>query len=471
MAHSFDMPNRYKKGDKMKLVTGLLNEVLLDNVMTAAFHEATRVRASIAYADGKNMRLFDACKNRKIPLEFYGRNDHTVPVAPEVLKWFLDEKSPNLQCKLFRGFFHAKIIWWVESGAYIGSANLTDRAWTTNVEAGIFLTHEELIHAGLDIELDRYFNQVDERSAPLTYELYKEQLDLAKRRKDLELEDEKIRREFEKKALIPIVPNLAAVDRVATETRRFNEFDKEWTATLQIMRDIAALVSVGKVRPHWIRDDVPSSVQADQFLHAYYYLQIRQGNKYPYEDLHLQHATNPEAALQEVMEWWTVSDFDFDAERRHLHEWAPQVRELCMKEKLPTLNKNEFVDLLSRIHAVRDHASKLDASMLGLPPTGATIEDRLEAFGNWLWGQRSDEGKTPLETFYYVVWGRNGHSGEAITRRLWNGHVSKEWGIPHIGLSTLGELVGWARPDLYPPRNGRTSKALKALGYKVRTTL
>ncbi|WP_371200120.1 phospholipase, partial [Ectothiorhodospira sp. PHS-1] len=36
------------------------------------------------------------------------------------------------------------------------------------------------------------------------------------------------------------------------------------------------------------------------------------------------------------------------------------------------------------------------------------------------------------------------------------------------GLSSLGEIVGWARPDEFPPRNMRTSKGLRALGYNVR---
>jgi hypothetical protein len=27
--------------------------------------------------------------------------------------------------------------------------------------------------------------------------------------------------------------------------------------------------------------------------------------------------------------------------------------------------------------------------------------------------------------------------------------------------------LGWALPDTFPPRNGRTAKALKALGYEV----
>ena len=43
-----------------------------------------------------------------------------------------------------------------------------------------------------------------------------------------------------------------------------------------------------------------------------------------------------------------------------------------------------------------------------------------------------------------------------------------KWKIPHMGLSMLGEIVGWAKPDFSPPRNGRTNKALHALGYSVK---
>jgi hypothetical protein len=63
----------------------------------------------------------------------------------------------------------------------------------------------------------------------------------------------------------------------------------------------------------------------------------------------------------------------------------------------------------------------------------------------------------------YVVWG-NG----SVSARLWNAICSDDWAIPHVGLSSLGEIVGWARPDEFPPRNMRTSKGLRALGYSVR---
>jgi len=170
------------------------------------------------------MKLFEACAQHLKPLEFFGRYDHTVAVDPAVLKWFLDKASPNFDCKLVPDILHAKVIWWVDAGAYIGSANLSDRAWISNIEAG-----------------------------------------------------------------------------------------------------------------------------------------------------------------------------------------------------------------------------------------------KVEKFGEWLLRQRSREGRTVLELLNYVVWG-NG----SVSARLWNAIRSDDWAIPHIGLSSLGEIVGWARPDEFPPRNMRTSKGLRALGYNVR---
>lgn len=455
----------------MKFVSGLLNGVLIDNLMASSMENCSRVRASVAYADGKNLRLLEACKNQSKPLEFYGRYDHSVAISPTVLKWFLDQASPNYQCKLIPDIFHAKVIWWVEAGAYFGSANLSDRAWLTNIEVGTYLTHEELVHNGMDQQLEQYFDQIDNRATPLIREIYEEQLALAKKRADIESQDEKLRRDFEGKRLIPAGPNLAASDQNKAAVRRLNAFTAEWNATLQIMRDIGLKVSKEGVRPSWVNADVPSAVQADQFLHAYYYLQVRDGNRHPYEEFYAKNSANPEKALSKVIAWWTHSEFEHDAEHRHLHEWAPRVRELCARDRILTLDLSSFAELLSLIHAVRDHASKLDAATIGLGIGKANIDERIAAFAQWIWSQRSKTGNTILQTFFYVIWGKDGFESETITQRLWNGHISEDWSIPHIGLSTLGELVGWARPNDFPPRNGRTSKALKALGYRVKTAL
>jgi hypothetical protein len=36
-----------------------------------------------------------------------------------------------------------------------------------------------------------------------------------------------------------------------------------------------------------------------------------------------------------------------------------------------------------------------------------------------------------------------------------------------VHFSLLGEILGWARPDAFPPRSDRTLKGLRALGYLV----
>ena len=131
----------------MRFIAGPLNRQLLQNLLAEIIEPCTRVRAAVAYANRDNLQLFEACARHLKPLEFFGRYDYTVAVDPAVLKWFLD-------------ILHAKVIWWVDAGAYIGSANLSDRAWISNIEAGTFLSHDELVETGMERELLHFFEEV-----------------------------------------------------------------------------------------------------------------------------------------------------------------------------------------------------------------------------------------------------------------------------------------------------------------------
>ena len=91
-------------------------------------------------------------------------------------------------------------------------------------------------------------------------------------------------------------------------------------------------------------------------------------------------------------------------------------------------------------------------------------EERIPLLAKWLYKQRSIENMNVIQTIDYVLYG--GARNE-VPNRIWEAVNSDKWRIPHFGISTIGELVGWALPDNYPPRNGRTSKALYALGYPV----
>ena len=76
------------------------------------------------------------------------------------------------------------------------------------------------------------------------------------------------------------------------DTKRYEQFAKEWNETLQHMRTIATRVSDKAIRPDWIAPDVPRGVQADQFLHAYYYKVVRDGNAHPFEEHHDRNKSN-----------------------------------------------------------------------------------------------------------------------------------------------------------------------------------
>lgn len=453
--------------DPMDFVGKPLSGTMLINAHYHCIQECTRVRAAVAYAASDNMALFQDCADKSVPLEFFGRYDGSCAIDPRILRWFLDRKSPSVSCRMVPLWLHAKVIWWEGEGVYIGSANLTDRAWMKNYEAGVFLSDAEMKHQALDAELEIFFDELRSRSHPLSDEIYNSQKQLYEKRQKFMRELSRVQSDFEKadhltaNATNPIVVNPAKAD-----TRRYDRFVREWNETLQHMRDVAARVSDPAVRPVWIRSDVPPGVQADQFLHAYYYLQVRDGLRHPYEEEHVRNRSDPEAALKPLLTWWHDSDFDYSHEQTTIDEWAPIIRKAFAKERVLRLDVDEWVEAASCVHAIRDHATKMENTLLSLPPTQQNHEEKIEAFCRWLWTQRSKGGHSCLELIDFVVWG----PGD-ITRRLWEGVWNPDWRLPHVAISTLGEIVGWANPDLYPPRNMRTSKSLRALGYDVKVSI
>lgn len=449
----------------MDLIAGLINRRLLHNLAIAHTAECAEVKAAIAYADGTSMQLFESCAAHAKPLTFYGRYDYTVPVSPAVLKWFLDQKNLNLICKLVPDYLHAKVIWWVGVGAYLGSANLTERAWSANVEAGVFVTEDEMESTSMIEELRTFFDVVDARAHPLDDALYKHSVELERRNESFNRARAAIKEKFDTTRLLPPGKSLGSVDRAAAADRAFEEFQRRWRQALQALRDIATRVAADAFRPAWIPRETPPGAQADQFIHAYYYKNIQGGLGGGRVDAAFErHRANPEEALKEALQWWKNSDFDYQHEERTLLVWAPRLRELLAKGRLLSLSKDEFVEALSMVHAVIDYGGKRANAQLGLSQTQQSKDLKVRLHAEQLWEARTeDRSRTPLQVFEYVLWG----GGEA-ERRIWSAARDPGWRLPWVQFSTLGEILGWARPDEFPPRNDRTLKGLGALGYQVR---
>lgn len=454
----------------MEFVGKPITGQMLRNVHGNSIRECIELKVAIPYAQQGNekIRLFeDALVNDK-KLTFFGRLDGTCPIDLDVLKWFLDLKSPNATCRLVPHWLHAKVIWWVGQGAYIGSANLTERAWNQNYEAGLFLSHEELEHFGLTLQLESFFAGLDANSVPLCQEEYEKQVKLSKQRDEILKKLRQLEAAYEdshkdlRERQSPL-----SVDRRQTRSKQIGEFAKEWDATLQQIRDIGSRISRAENRPAWISADVPSGVQADQFLHAYYYQRVKPTpGRDSYSEFFERHRRNPEAALAEAIEWWRSGNYRHDGEEETIYDSAPVLREALARDKIMHLTEDQWVDALRRVHALGDHAIKFNNSLLGLgAEPGAHA--KVVAFAKRLFHERTIAGsRGPREVLMHVIWGQGD-----VAERIWDANHDADWKLPHVGVSMLGEILGWARPTEFPPRNMRTSKALRSLGYEVAINL
>lgn len=446
----------------MKLIGRPLAGDMLYNAHVAAIEDCTEVRAAIAYAQDKKL-LFEDCVKAGKKLTFYGRLDGTCPVDLRILSWFLEAKSPNAVCRLVPHWLHAKVIWWVGAGAYIGSANLTDRAWYKNYEAGLYLTHEEIEQFGLILELERFFDGMERNSIPLNQEEFDRLSKLDKDRAALLKKLDELSESFEnehwklKDKTSPI-----SINAQKSEDRKLVAFQKEWASTLQLIRDIGTRVALDENRPSWISPDVPQGVQGDQFLHAYYYQVVQpMSEKNAYLRDHERNKNDPEAALRRALQWWKSGEYGHIQEERTIYRSAPSLRALLSRDRISSLGEAEWVEALTLVYAFGDHASKIENALLGLGEDPGA-EAKSDALAHMIWRQSTRTGMPAPEVFKYVIWG----SGD-VSERIWAASHEPAYRLRHIGTNIYGEIVGWARPTEYPPRNSRTSKSLCALGYPV----
>ncbi len=451
----------------MRFVAGPVNGVLLRDVLYDAIGGCTRVRAAVAYANANNghVELFEACKQAGKPLTFYGRYDHTVPVSPEILLWFLNQGSGDITCKLVPDILHAKVIWWEGVGAYIGSANLSDRAWNSNIEAGVFVDEADLDVGEFRDELETFFDTIEEHSTRLKEEHY---LHLKQVRDARFKAETLLAKEFESKRMIARNEGLYAPSMKGKDKRRA-AFIKEWDSTLQLMRDLAARVSQPEHRPDWIDPNTPMGLQVDQFLHAFYYQRVLDGTSRPFERFYQQNRLSRETALTEALNWWkngwkwASGGYHYDREEAALQR-APSMRARFSRTELPGLTAAEFAAAAQHVYALREYAQRQSPVDLGLAADVGDLDLKSEAFARRQHTRKSEQGKSILETLYFVLYGGPDAN---IASRLWDAVDDPRWQIEGMGISTLGEIVGWALPDRFPPRNGRTSKALRALGFDV----
>lgn len=446
----------------MNFYANKLNGSFLRNVLPGESVQVDWVRAAIAYgSDGTT--LVENCIEHGRRLDIWMRYDHTVPVDPRLLRILLRSSGKNIFCMLIPDVLHAKVIWWKNHGVYIGSANLTERAWVSNIEFGVFIPEQDLESNGGIAEIEGFFESLISCDAAqqLTEEIIQEQERILRsREKDLQkLEQVSERMRSIKKWDGPAFTG----SEKALDVRR-ESFIKEWRNGLSVLRDIAD--KAPDYRPRWLNQDVPPAWQADQFLHAFYYNKVVDGVRHPFDEHYQKNRKNPAASMLAALKWWSELQAPPSSEDENCHVRAPVIHRYLAKDKVSALSLGEFSKVLQANHSTVDHVRRMRLEELSLRGAENITEvQRVNAFASLLFNQRNERGETVLDIIAFVL---DGGSPNELPARLFEVVHSSARRFPHFGNNQIAELAGWARPELCPPRNGRTSKGLRALGYDVR---
>lgn len=446
----------------MKFYGNKINGSYLREVLPSSDIKVEWVKAAIAYGNDANT-LLKNCLDNKLRLDIWMRYDHTVPVAPNLLRKLLENVGYNIFCNLVPDILHSKVILWKGYGAYIGSANLTDRAWNSNIEFGVFLSEEELLTANVGHELEEFFNTLAsfEEIFPLTEEVIVEQEKIALLRKGIDKQADEVGKR-QRKHKVWEGPVTHTTPEKSYDAHR-SRFIREWGDGISYLRNIAR--KAPEYRPAWLNENVPAEWQADQFLHAYYYNEVKDGAKHPYEEFYSKHKANPAKALEAGLQWWSRLPGPPSFEDDNCHRRAPIIYELLSKGEISQLTVEKFAEICNANHSTADHVKRMRLAVLGIDDAHTGLDVRVEAFAEWLWAKKNNSSQTIKDLLIYVM---DSGEPEDFVDRLFEAAYSENRKFPHFGINQISEMTGWARPELCPPRNGRTSKGLRALGYDVK---
>ena len=379
--------------------------------------------------------------------------------------------NANFTWRLVSRHFHPKVIWWHGYGVYIGSANLTDPAWNANCEAGVVILEPELDGAELRQPLVDFFADVHSQSVELTQPLYKDAELLLEAHREMEALRRKLKAEFDASATGGMLgrSSLASVTKQPRESSRRIDFLKEWGETLNNLFLIQSRLAEPKNRPCWVPADASPGIHTDQFLHAYYYDQVREGKNYPVEEYFRTHRSNPAAALDSALDWWRSTPAAPSMEEKVFLDWAPTHRELLTKDRLAKMTEAEFVRIARRVHSLNNHAKhKSPDEVFGEEFDEAEhsgTSAKCDLFCQQLYYERNVLNWQPPRLLSYLLFGG---PPDKVPERLYDCLYDPRYKMRGLSISSLGEFVGYGLPDHYPPRNDRTNKALRALGFDVR---
>lgn len=179
------------------------------------------------------------------------------------------------------------------------------------------------------------------------------------------------------------------------------------------------------------------------------------------EIYHERNERYPEGAVDAMFAEWR--GFEPSQQwRDHLNVGPIEARKLLTPDAIEAMGKDELTRLLWHTHAARQHAKQILKTELGDTGRTSTEEERCALYAELLLNQRTSSGGI-RGLLRHVIW--DDSKDRHVASRIYSAVTDSAWRLRHLRVSIIGELVGYARPHDYPPRNTRVSKTLHALGF------
>ncbi len=131
------------------------------------------------------------------------------------------------------------------------------------------------------------------------------------------------------------------------------------------------------------------------------------------------------------------------------HYSAPKLMELLAKNKLLSLSVDDIEEMCRCTHATKDHLIKMSTATLGRSDViTLSREERLPLFASWLMNQRNKKGQDIRQILFDILYKEKPKN---IWERIFLASMTDEVWIPHYGINSIAEVVGWAQPETTPP--------------------
>lgn len=204
----------------------------------------------------------------------------------------------------------------------------------------------------------------------------------------------------------------------------------------------AVLVENSLHRPEWSDGDIGS--KTNRFLN---WVRLTHGAGDDWEKSPFRSQADRRLELIRLGHEWTSTDkphipADYFANLEHLRAV------FACKESLQSATREKLSIALMGIHAFEEQIR--------------FIKGGYAAIIDYFWNENHEDVERVKRSLAHLLFG-----DDEFISRLYDVLYFSEWKIGHFGESCALELSGTARPEVCPPMNGRSAKALRCIGFNV----